>query len=326
MGSKNSNSSGRDQVQRTANSLEQLFLASQTRRYVASSPTPYSEDEKNTQGGASSTDVRENTGDSGTLSFWSSADQCEVSNATYGSEAEYVSEMVKQSFESKPKETATAILESISEIDRIHLLLALQSKASKANIEVRDREYIDEIIKSIRSSSDEHHLSRGEIANALAYQRMLQRYNSHSNHPPTWKQLSRVIVAAGLPFVGFGFTDNAVMLLAGEAIDHWAGLHMGITTLAAAGLGNIAADVVGVSVTHQIKEKSRKISWAQPPRLSTLQQAMKSVRNAKMAGAALGVTVGCLMGMLPLAFTDPGFFDEHRSQSNDEMPLDDIHR
>lgn len=98
------------------------------------------------------------------------------------------------------------------------------------------------------------------------------------------------------------------MLLAGDVIDSMLGLHLGITTLASAGLGNIAADVVGVSVTHQIKEASRKIGWAQPPRLSTIQQAMKSVRAAKLAGAAVGVTVGCLFGMFPLLFTSPGFF------------------
>lgn len=281
---------------------EDRHAALAPRRYAASSSAPPNDKQES----------------SDTPSFWSSGDQCDVSpNASYGSEAEYVSEMVKQSFERKPKETATAILESISELDRIHLLLAMQSKASKANVEVRDREYIDEIIKSIKSEDQEQRLSRGEIANALAYQRMLQRYNSHAQHPPTWGQLSQVMVAAGLPFVGFGFTDNAVMLLAGEAIDHYGAVHMGITTMAAAGLGNIAADVVGVSVTHQIKEKSRKISWAQPPRLSTLQQNMRRVRGAKMAGAVLGVTVGCLFGMAPLALPGmEGFFKKEDVADN----------
>ena len=248
----------------------------------------------------------------------------------------------------KPKETASPILDSISEIDRIHLLLAMQNKASKANIEVRDREYIDDLVKSIQKSEAHQHLSRGEIANALAYQNMLQRYSSHSNQPPSWRQLSGVMIAAGLPFVGyvhvpsmcvdfylfiyvhtiqsncrFGFTDNAVMLLAGEAIDNAVGMHLGITTLASAGLGNIAADVVGVSVTHQIKEKSRKIEWAQPPRLSTIQQAMKSVRAAKMTGAALGVSVGCLLGMIPLFFTSPGFFDTEDGSSHTSKSLCD---
>lgn len=98
------------------------------------------------------------------------------------------------------------------------------------------------------------------------------------------------------------------MLLAGDAIDSLFGLKLGLTTLASAGLGNIAADVVGVSVTQQIKERSRRIAWAQPPRLSSLQQAMRVVRAAKMGGAALGVTVGCLLGMVPLFFMPPGFF------------------
>lgn len=98
------------------------------------------------------------------------------------------------------------------------------------------------------------------------------------------------------------------MLLAGEAIDNMLGVHLGITTLASAGLGNIAADVIGVSVTQQIKETSRNIAWAQPPRLSTIQQGMRSVRTAKLTGAVLGVSVGCLLGMFPLVFGTTGFF------------------
>lgn len=102
------------------------------------------------------------------------------------------------------------------------------------------------------------------------------------------------------------------MILAGDAVDSLFGARLGITTLASAGLGNIVADVVGVSVTQQIKERSRRISWAQPPRLSTLQQAMGSVKVAKMGGAALGVSIGCLLGMAPLVAMPPGFFEEKK--------------
>eukprot|EP00890_Picochlorum_soloecismus_P002201 jgi/Picsp_1/2982/NSC_01206-R1_protein len=226
------------------------------------------------------------------------------------SSPERIAKIVQNGFSRQPKETATAILDGISELDRIQLLLALQAKAKQANLDSRELEYVGDLVKSVQNSQTHQHLSRGEIANAIAYQRLLQRYSSHSHQPPSWKQLSRVMLASGLPFVGFGFCDNAVMLLAGDAIDSMIGFHLGITTLASAGLGNIAADVVGVSVTHQIKEHSRKISWAQPPRLSTIQQAMRSVRAAKMGGAAAGVTVGCILGMFPLLFTSPGFFVE----------------
>ena len=41
----------------------------------------------------------------------------------------------------------------------------------------------------------------------------------------------------------FGFCDNLVMIVAGDAVDSLFGARLGITTLAAAGLGNIVADV-----------------------------------------------------------------------------------
>lgn len=44
-----------------------------------------------------------------------------------------------------------------------------------------------------------------------------------------------------------------LQLVAGEQIDVLFGASMGISTLASAALGNLVADVVGVSVTHQIQ-------------------------------------------------------------------------
>lgn len=104
------------------------------------------------------------------------------------------------------------------------------------------------------------------------------------------------------------------MIIAGESIDVSFGAKLGITTLASAGLGNLIADIVGVSVTQQIKELSRRTKWAQPPRLSTLQQAMSSTKVAKMVGAATFVSIGCLMGMVPLAFLPPGFTTDRSAE------------
>ena len=64
------------------------------------------------------------------------------------------------------------------------------------------------------------------------------------------------------------------------------------------------ADVLGVSLTHQIQSRAKDVKWARPPRLSMLQQRMGSVKAASLGGAALGVSIGCLLGMLPLAFMD----------------------
>ena len=40
-----------------------------------------------------------------------------------------------------------------------------------------------------------------------------------------------------IPFVGFGIIDNAVMIMAGDYIDCTIGVALGISTMAAAGLG-----------------------------------------------------------------------------------------
>lgn len=41
---------------------------------------------------------------------------------------------------------------------------------------------------------------------------MLQRFSSYSVDQPKSRQLLAVAVASGLPFVGFGFVDNAIMV------------------------------------------------------------------------------------------------------------------
>jgi hypothetical protein len=53
---------------------------------------------------------------------------------------------------------------------------------------------------------------RSQIANAVEYQRMLQKFSSYSVDMPRARQLMAVALASGLPFVGFGFVDNMVMV------------------------------------------------------------------------------------------------------------------
>ena len=47
-------------------------------------------------------------------------------------------------------------------------------------------------------------------------------------------------------FSGFGFLDNAVMILAGDYIETSVGVMFNLSVLAAAGLGNTVSDLVGV--------------------------------------------------------------------------------
>lgn len=145
------------------------------------------------------------------------------------------------------------------------------------------------------------------------------RFAAVSEEPPSWRQLTAVALASGLPFVVFGILDNGIMvgagchafyrelcvpvaaasgsgsiqlaasccnalgacraelaearnstplprasalqssapqLVAGEQIDHLFGAKLGLSVLASAGLGNMVADVVGVSATHTIQVRS----------------------------------------------------------------------
>jgi hypothetical protein len=58
-----------------------------------------------------------------------------------------------------------------------------------------------------------------------------------------------------------------VQLVAGEQIDAVFGAKLGLTMMASAGLGNMVADVVGVSATHSVQEAIKRLNLGRPPRL-----------------------------------------------------------
>merc|ERR1712012_940571 len=51
-----------------------------------------------------------------------------------------------------------------------------------------------------------------------------------------------------IPFFGFGFADNFIMIICGDSIDAHFGARLGLTTMAAAGLGNWVSDCVGLGL------------------------------------------------------------------------------
>ena len=75
----------------------------------------------------------------------------------------------------------------------------------------------------------------------------------HDEIPPG--ALMLIAVQHGVPFLGFGFIDNAIMILAGDSIDITLGAKFGISSIAAAAIGNIFADVSGLG-----KESPRGLS------------------------------------------------------------------
>lgn len=110
-----------------------------------------------------------------------------------------------------------------------------------------------------------------------------------------------VALEAGLPFVGFGFLDNATMILAGDAIDHSLGFYLGCSVMASAAMGNVVSGVMGMQV-HGMVEKAVQRLDLKIPHLTEEQRKGRRVFLAGHLGGTLGIMLGLTMGMVPLLF------------------------
>ncbi|KAL3775167.1 hypothetical protein ACHAWO_002626 [Cyclotella atomus] len=123
---------------------------------------------------------------------------------------------------------------------------------------------------------------------------------------PTREQLRVVTLHASIPFVGFGIMDNGILILAGEAIDTTVGVTLGISTMCAAAIGNIISDICGVAfgtvIEDTVAKFSKRFKIPPMPKLTHEQRNLRSVRFSNQFGCALGLTIGCIIGMFPLLF------------------------
>jgi len=119
--------------------------------------------------------------------------------------------------------------------------------------------------------------------------------------PPTSRELRHLAFHNSIPFVGFGFLDNFIMIIAGEYIDMQLGMSLGISTMAAAACGNTISDLCGTGSAWYVEMWAVKLG-AEAPTLSPSQMEMRSSKIATNLGRAVGVVVGCIIGMFPLLF------------------------
>eukprot|EP00397_Hematodinium_sp_SG-2012_P003510 GEMP01003518.1.p1 GENE.GEMP01003518.1~~GEMP01003518.1.p1 ORF type:complete len:768 (+),score=126.45 GEMP01003518.1:36-2306(+) len=122
--------------------------------------------------------------------------------------------------------------------------------------------------------------------------------------PPTRAQLRRLAGARGIPYVGFGFLDNFLMILAGDFIDGTMCVYFSFSTMAAAALGNTISDVAGVFSGGVIEDYARNRGFEVPP-LSDEQKDLWITKAHSYGGQSVGIIVGCLLGMMPLLWIDP---------------------
>jgi tRNA-specific adenosine deaminase 1 len=128
------------------------------------------------------------------------------------------------------------------------------------------------------------------------------RSESHVPEPHP-NELRLVTLNQAIPFLGFGIMDNAILIIAGDAIDTSLGVTLGISTMCAAAIGNIISDVAGIFVGTIIEDFTARLGLP-APNISATQRQLRSVRFAGQFGTTVGMVIGCIIGMFPLLLID----------------------
>ncbi|XP_070337687.1 transmembrane protein 65 isoform X3 [Equus asinus] len=152
----------------------------------------------------------------------------------------------------------------------------------------------------------------------IVMMRVMQLANSSEKleaPPPTPGQLRYVFIHNAIPFIGFGFLDNAIMIVAGTHIEMSIGIILGISTMAAAALGNLVSDLAGLGLAGYVEALASRLGLSIPD-LTPKQVDMWQTRLSTHLGKAVGVTIGCILGMFPLLFIGGGEEDEKLETNN----------
>ncbi|KAK2887792.1 hypothetical protein QQF64_012905 [Cirrhinus molitorella] len=137
--------------------------------------------------------------------------------------------------------------------------------------------------------------------------------DSEESSPPTAAQLRYILLHNAIPFIGFGFLDNAIMIAAGTQIELSIGLTLGISTMAAAALGNLVSDLAGLGLAGYVEALAARFGM-QIPDLTPKQVDMWQTRVTSHMGKAIGVAIGCILGMFPLLFLSDDKDDEKEEE------------
>lgn len=92
-----------------------------------------------------------------------------------------------------------------------------------------------------------------------------------------------------------------MLIFQGDYIDFYLGSYFILTTMGAAAIGNTFSDILGIGTAFYVERLANKVGYT-PPKLSPMQMDLPISRNFANLGRVLGVTLGCILGMVPLLF------------------------
>ena len=93
---------------------------------------------------------------------------------------------------------------------------------------------------------------------------------------------------------------HSIMILSGETIEATVGVALSLSTMAAAGCGNMVSDVVGIGLSGWIERTCDRLGFRHG--LSASQLALRQTQAVITASRCIGVGIGCTPGMAPLLF------------------------
>jgi len=129
--------------------------------------------------------------------------------------------------------------------------------------------------------------------------------------PPTNRQIMLLGAGVSIPMIGFGFMDNFIMIIAGDAIDASIGTYFGLSMMASAALGNLVSDVMGIGLGDVVDTVAKKAGLP-PPELTKAQMAQTRTKLIALLFSSLGIAIGCILGMVPLLFMEDDWTREMR--------------
>lgn len=110
---------------------------------------------------------------------------------------------------------------------------------------------------------------------------------------------------------------HTIFTFQGDYIDVYLGSYFVLTTMAAAALGNTFSDILGIGTAFYVERLANKVGYS-PPRLSPMQMDLPVSRNFANLGRVLGVTLGCILGMVPLLFFRRSDKEEKKDKDNSQ--------
>eukprot|EP00928_Gymnodinium_smaydae_P065798 TRINITY_DN48890_c0_g1_i1.p1 TRINITY_DN48890_c0_g1~~TRINITY_DN48890_c0_g1_i1.p1 ORF type:complete len:526 (+),score=86.97 TRINITY_DN48890_c0_g1_i1:61-1578(+) len=119
--------------------------------------------------------------------------------------------------------------------------------------------------------------------------------------PPPAAEVRQLFIYTAVPFVGFGFFDNMIMLIAGDIIDKNICVIFGFSTLCAAGFGQMLSDSAGITLQSTIERFSTTLGIRRA-NLTSAQSRTSRMQLIVAAARIIGIIFGCFLGMTPLLF------------------------